>query len=246
MFRVRGRRRGDAGDRRGHDICLSGSGLCASPTCAESGVWPRQINALDEKSKSRHYILVHDRVQALRARSGGSFSDRRMRLGNTMPRRSRSAASAASGWATQRNRISPRVAVGKTTSWDWMRASSSRIARGALPRPRALLPHLEALPEHESEEANEDVSLDAVLALMPDRAQVQLILLNAERRFGLGELDVSLPELLVAPIGDVRAQEIGALRERGPIVAHSGDLERLIRSIMNTDSGDHEHPLALA
>ena len=30
------------------------------------------------------------------------------------------------------------------------------------------------------------------------------------------------------------------------LVAHSGDLERLIRSIMNTDSGDHEHPLALA
>jgi hypothetical protein len=28
--------------------------------------------------------------------------------------------------------------------------------------------------------------------------------------------------------------------------AHSGDLERSIRSIMNTDSGDHEHPLALA
>ena len=28
--------------------------------------------------------------------------------------------------------------------------------------------------------------------------------------------------------------------------AHSGDLERLIRSIMNTNSGDHEHPLALA
>jgi len=29
-------------------------------------------------------------------------------------------------------------------------------------------------------------------------------------------------------------------------VAHSGDLERLIRSIMNTGSGDHEHPLMLA
>jgi hypothetical protein len=24
--------------------------------------------------------------------------------------------------------------------------------------------------------------------------------------------------------------------------AHSGDLERSFRSIMNTDSGDHEHP----
>jgi hypothetical protein len=32
-------------------------------------------------------------------------------------------------------------------------------------------------------------------------------------------------------------------RDRG---AHSGDLERSIRSIMNTDSGDHEHLLALA
>ena len=62
------------------------------------------------------------------------------------------------------------------------------------------------------------MSLDAVLALMPDRTQVQLILLNAKRGFGLGELDVSLPELLVAPIADVRAQEIGALRERGPII----------------------------
>ena len=87
-----------------------------------------------------------------------------------------------------------------------------------VPEARALLPHFETFPEHEGEEANEDVSLDAVLALMPDRTQVQLILLNAKRGFGLGELDVSLPELLVAPIADVRAQEIGALRERGPII----------------------------
>jgi hypothetical protein len=28
--------------------------------------------------------------------------------------------------------------------------------------------------------------------------------------------------------------------------AHSGDLERSIRSIMNTESGDHEHLLAAA
>src|SRR4029079_15435058 len=34
----------------------------------------------------------------------------------------------------------------------------------------------------------------------------------------LCELDVGLPELLIAPVGDVRAQQIGALRERGPIV----------------------------
>ncbi len=29
-------------------------------------------------------------------------------------------------------------------------------------------------------------------------------------------------------------------------IAHSGDLERSIRSIVNTDSGDHERPLAVA
>jgi len=48
-------------------------------------------------------------------------------------RRSMSAAWAASGWVTQRSRICPRVVVGNTTSWDWMRASSLRTVRGELP-----------------------------------------------------------------------------------------------------------------
>jgi aspartate carbamoyltransferase catalytic subunit len=34
-----------------------------------------------------------------------------------------------------------------------------------------------------------------------------------------------------------------AIRE---LTAHSGDRERPIRSIVNTGSGDHEHPIALA
>jgi hypothetical protein len=36
------------------------------------------------------------------------------------------------------------------------------------------------------------------------------------------------------------------LQRAEAIFAHSGDLERSIRLIMNTDSGDPEHPLALA
>ena len=43
-----------------------------------------------------------------------------------------------------------------------------------------LLPHLKAFPQHESEEANENMSLNPVFALMPDRTDVQLILLDAE------------------------------------------------------------------
>ena len=83
---------------------------------------------------------------------------------------------------------------------------------------RALLRISRGLFTDEVEKADEDVSLEAILALTPDRTNVQLIFLNAERRFGLGELDVSPPELLIAPIADVRTQQICSLRERGPIL----------------------------
>ena len=99
-----------------------------------------------------------------------------------------------------------------------MRASSSRTVRGEFPRPARLLPHLEALPQHEGEEAHEDVGLQTVGSLVPDRSHVQLIFLDAKSCFGLGELDVGLPQLFIAPIGDVRAQEISPLRERGPVI----------------------------
>src|SRR5262249_2768936 len=68
-------------------------------------------------------------------------------------------------------------------------------------------------------------------ALLPHRAHVQLILLDPKSGFGLGELDVALPQLFIVPIGDVRAQEIGALRERGPIV------ERGVVSDMEAEAG---------
>ncbi len=66
----------------------------------------------------------------------------------------------------------------------------------------AALPHLEALPQHEGQKAYEDVSLDAVLALMPDWTDVELIFLDAESGFGLRELDVDcvVLELLSALI----------------------------------------------
>ena len=82
----------------------------------------------------------------------------------------------------------------------------------------AALPHLETLPQHEGKETDEDVGQHAILALMPDRPHVELIFLDAESGFGLGELDVGFPELPIAPIGDVGAQEITAFREGGPIV----------------------------
>src|SRR6187402_3415730 len=53
---------------------------------------------------------------------------------------------------------------------------------------------------------------------MPDRAHVQLILVDAEGGLGLGELDVGPPQLLVAPVLDVGAQHVGAFGDGGPRV----------------------------
>ena len=43
---------------------------------------------------------------------------------------------------------------------------------------RTLLPHLQALPQHEGEKTDEDVGLDAIFALVPDRTDVELVLLD--------------------------------------------------------------------
>ena len=140
-----------------------------------------------------------------------------MRLGRTTPRRSR--ARLERRRAGRRNasgsRRAPRSARRRRGTGCGPALRGWRAARCRGPRAAATS---RGSSERESEEADEDVRLDAVLALMPDRPQVQPILLDAERRLGLSELDVGLPQLLVAPIADVRAQEIGALRERGPIV----------------------------
>ena len=90
-------------------------GRSANPTCAESYHAHRQINGL---AKSWHYIFGAGEDQAVCSRAGECCSARRMRFGRVMPRRSRRAACAGSGWVTQRRRICPCAAVGRTTSWD--------------------------------------------------------------------------------------------------------------------------------
>jgi hypothetical protein len=56
-------------------------------------------------------------------------------------------------------------------------------------------PHLEALPQHEGEKADEDMYLPAILALVLDRTTVELVLLDKESGFGLRQLDIGLPVL---------------------------------------------------
>jgi hypothetical protein len=74
-----------------------------------------------------------------------------------------------------------------------------RGARGVT-KAALLLPQLQSLPQHEGEKAHEDVSQDAIIALMPDRTHAQLILLDAEGCFSLSKLDVGFPELFITPV----------------------------------------------
>ena len=53
------------------------------------------------------------------------------------------------------------------------------------------------------------MSLRAIFALVPDRTEVELMLLNPKSAFGLHQLDIGVPELSIAPIVDARTQQMG-------------------------------------
>ena len=55
-------------------------------------------------------------------------------------------------------------------------------------------------------------------ALMPDRPERQVALVNAESGFGFGELDVGSPQRLGRPVGDVGAQHVAAFAVARPVI----------------------------
>jgi hypothetical protein len=71
-----------------------------------------------------------------------------------------------------------------------------------------LAPQAEGFPEHIGEKADEDVSLYAVLLLVPDGPHDQVALVESKRFFGFSQLDVSTPKFLSAPVGHIAAQQV--------------------------------------
>ena len=76
---------------------------------------------------------------------------------------------------------------------------------------------MEGAPEYERQEADEDMGLDPVLVVMPDRPDLQFILGNAKGPFRIRQLNVSFPQCGRIGGGQVRAQQIAAFRNRGPL-----------------------------
>ena len=89
-----------------------------------------------------------------------------------------------------------------------MAQSFSSTARGVSPGARALL---EGDKQAIGDERDEDVGLDAMIALVVDGPDRQIALELLEGLLDLGELDVIAPELRWVGVAEVGAQQIAAL-----------------------------------
>ncbi len=81
-------------------------------------------------------------------------------------------------------------------------------AAGFVAEPGFLAQGGQRFPEHIRQEADQNVGQHPILFLVPDRPYAQIAFVNSERRFRFGELDVCLPELIVAPVADVSTYQI--------------------------------------
>jgi len=74
----------------------------------------------------------------------------------------------------------------------------------------AVHPTRQGLPKYVGQEADKNVGQHTLLGVMPDRADFQLILADAEGPFGLGELDIAFPERGRIGLRQVGPQQITA------------------------------------
>ena len=91
-----------------------------------------------------------------------------------------------------------------------MAANLSSTALGVRPGASGLSRGAQRDVQAIGQEGDEDVRLDALLELMVDRAQLQIVLQVLEGGLDLDELDVELPQLGRVPSAQIGAQEVAA------------------------------------
>src|SRR5712691_1667385 len=133
------------------------------------------------------------------------------RSGRSRPSRVRISACWGSGRLTRRSFSSRPSTRGRTMSPLLIPPSESSTLRAVISRPFALARAIKGAVHRVGEEADEDVSLDAVLGLVEDGANGEVLLERAEGGLGVVELHVHGPQLGFVVPGEVGAKEIGAL-----------------------------------
>ena len=101
------------------------------------------------------------------------------------------------------------VAVGPSSGLD---ERARRIAQPGPPHPLG-----QGLPQNVGQKADQDVGQHTLFSLMPDRADFQLVLGDAEGPLRLGELDVPFPLGGGIKVSQVGAKQVAALGNRPPI-----------------------------
>ena len=81
------------------------------------------------------------------------------------------------------------------------------MVRGESPRPALNCHCCRVFHSTYAKKQTQNMRLDPLGLVVPDRPQAQIGLVHAEGRLGFGELDVGSPQLFIAPVGDVGAQE---------------------------------------
>lgn len=97
---------------------------------------------------------------------------------------------------------------------------------------------VQRLPENIRQETDQNVGLNPLFGLVPDRADPQIALVDPKCGFGLGQLDVRLPKVFGRPVRYVRSQKITALVERRPLAPCVVFLPRDTRAAVNIFDGD--------
>ena len=77
-----------------------------------------------------------------------------------------------------------------------------------VPKACLRLPLLKHLPQRVGEKADQDVGLDTLLFVMPDRTDAKIGFVDTEGGLRFAQLNVGLPQLLVGPVVDVAAKKI--------------------------------------
>ena len=108
-----------------------------------------------------------------------------------------------------------------------MAASLSSTALGVRPGGQRLEPGAQRDVEAIGQEGDEDVRFDAVLKLMEDRTELQIIFEVLERGLDLDELNIEVPQLGRVLVTQIGAQQIAPLAAAcvSQLVAIEGEAE---------------------
>src|SRR5277367_3514162 len=218
-----------------------------TPTSPTGGFWRGEAFGI-ARARVQRSALQGVSVQAAGRRGGAVIFGGGWAGRSSFRRCSRSRWSFSGSVWRARTTVRPSV-VGSSTSIIWMAAKFFEHGSGRQSRRQRLQPLFQRHHQAVGEERHEDMGFDAVLELVVDGPNRQIVLQFLERLLDLDQLEIEPPEMtgIVAP--DVGAKQIAAFTPPGDakLLAVQREIERLRgdRLILRRRM-DRQQPVGLA